>query len=195
VRREVYATTGPRITVRFFGGWDFTAADLAGPDYARRAYARGVPMGGELARSRADGAPRFLVAAAKDPLGANLDRIQVVKAWADADGTTHERVFDVALSDGRRVDPASGRAPRLASSVDPETASYRNDSGAAQLSTVWEDPDFDPDTSAAYYARVIEIPTPRWTAYDRARFDVRPGPEVPLETTERAYTSPIWYKP
>jgi len=195
VRREVYATTGPRITVRFFGGWDFTAADLAEPDYARRAYARGVPMGGELPRSRADGIPRFLVAAAKDPLGANLDRIQIVKAWAEADGTTHERVFDVALSDGRRVDPATGHAPRLASSVDPETASYRNDSGAAELSTVWEDPDFDPGTRAAYYARVIEIPTPRWTAYDRARFGVLPGAEVPLETTERAYTSPIWYTP
>jgi hypothetical protein len=191
-RREVYATTGPRITVRFFGGRDFVPEDAAAPDIATRGYSKGVPMGGEL--SAGAGAPGFLVTAARDPLGANLDRIQVVKGWLDADGQVHERIYDVSWA-GERTLNADGALPDIGSTVDAAEATWQNSIGAPQLATVWRDPDFDPAEHAFYYARVIEIPTPRWTAYDSRRFGVSMDPDVPMTTQERAYTSPIWYTP
>lgn len=192
-RREVYATTGPRMTVRFFGGWEFTEGDLNQPDYARTGYREGVPMGGVLAGS--GDSPRFMITALKDPDGANLDRVQVIKGWRIADGTLHERVYDVAFGEGRTRDEESGRLRPIGSTINFEDATYTNDIGEVELSTVWTDPDFDPDQPAFYYVRVIEIPTPRWTLYDAVRFGRRPQPEVPLTTQERAYTSPIWYNP
>jgi len=198
-RREVFATTGPRITVRCFAGWDFDASAADSADLAAIGYSRGVPMGSELT-TPADGvraAPRLLIAALRDPMGANLDRIQVVKGWIDAKGETHEKIYDVVWSDRerRKVDPATGRLTPVGSSVDLTRATYRNDIGAAELRTVWEDPDFDPKQAAFYYLRVLEIPTPRWTDYDAARFGTKLPDEVPRLTQERVYTSPIWYKP
>ena len=191
-RKEVYATTGSRIAVRLFGGWEFEAEDLDRPDAIRHGYRKGVPMGGDLV----DGAgktPGFLVTALKDPRGANLDRVQIVKGWREADGALKEKVYDVALSDGRRA--LFGRIRPVGSTVDLEAASYSNRIGAASLEAYWEDPNFDPTESAFYYARVIEIPTPRWNVYDRVRL----GAKVPDGTREvvqdRAYTSPIWYTP
>lgn len=193
-RRETYATTGPRMMVRFFGGWDFAAEDLNSRQPAFRGYEKGVPMGGDLAPRSGDAAPSFMVYALRDPIGANLDRIQIVKGWLDAEGETHERVYDVAWSDGRTPN-ADGTLPPVGNTVDIAAANWANTIGASELGTVWTDPDFDPDQSAFYYARVIEIPTPRWTAYDAFRF----GVEVPEGGTtvhqERAYTSPIWYGP
>ncbi len=193
-RREVYATTGSRMAVRFFGGWDFAEADARSRSPATIGYEKGVPMGGDL-RPRPDGAsPRFLVAALRDPIGANLDRIQIVKGWLDGSGRTHEKVFDVVWSGDRR--PGSdGKLPPVGSTVDVESATYFNTIGSSELITVWEDPEFDPDQRAFYYARVIEIPTPRWTAYDAARYGIEVEPDVPMITQERAYTSPIWYTP
>ncbi len=194
-RREVYASTGPRIALRFFGGTDFAPGDEQVADLARLGYSRGVPMGGTLAPVEPGRAPRFLVHALKDPDGANLDRVQIVKGWLEKGGELREQVYDVALSDGRRVDPATGKAPALPSTVDVKNASYRNSVGAVSLATVWEDPDFDPAEQAFYYVRVIEIATPRWTAYDARFFELAPADEVPMETRERAYSSPIWYRP
>ena len=194
-RKETYATTGPRITVRMFGGWNFEPADLDRPDWVAYGYANGVPMGADLPANKTDGAPRFIVSALKDPQGANLDRVQVVKGWTTADGETAERIYDVALSDGRTVSPTTGKAPSLSSTVDLATASYLNSIGATHLGVVWQDPDFDASKPAFYYVRVIEIPTPRWTAYDAAFFGTEMPPEVPMVTQERAYTSPIWYTP
>lgn len=192
-RRETYATTGPRMTVRFFGGWEFVPGDEHAPDPARRGYAGGVPMGGDLpAPATAGAAPGFLVAALKDPEGANLDRIQIVKGWHDADGELHEKVYDVALADGRGP---GADAASIGSSVDVARASYSNSIGDAELAAVWRDPGFDPAQSAFYYARVIEIPTPRWTARDAEYFGVGMDREVTMITQERAYTSPIWYTP
>ena len=194
-RRETYATTGSRIMVRFFGGWDFRAIDAANRLPAEVGYARGVPMGGDLPRpSQGTTAPTFLVAALKDPLSGNLDRIQIVKGWLDARGKTHEKVYDVVWS-GDRTPDREGKLPAVGNTVDVANATWTNTIGAADLFTVWRDPDFDPSARAFYYARVIEIPTPRWTAYDAARFGVQMGPEVPMITQERAYTSPIWYTP
>jgi len=193
-RREVYATTGPRITVRLFGGWDFESADALRPDLAGTGYDKGVPMGGQLSPGKQDRAPTFLVSASKDSQGANLDRIQIVKGWLDDSGATHEKNYDVAWSDERR--PGSdGRLPPVGNTVDTIGATWRNTIGQSQLATVWTDPDFDPGSPAFYYARVIEIPTPRWTAYDRKRFGADMPAEVPMTTQERAYTSPIWYRP
>ena len=190
LRREVYATTGPRITVRFFGGWDFEDTDADAPDLARIGYARGSPMGTSLSARRGD-APTFLLSALRDPGGANLDRIQIVKGWRNADGSLGEKVHDVALSDGRSFD-----APQpVGSTVRVADARYDNRIGAAQLTAFWRDPAFDPAQHAFYYARVIEIPTPRWPAYDAAFFDVTLPESVPMTTQERAYTSPIWYSP
>ena len=194
-RRETYATTGPRMRVRLFGGWDFGAADLDRPDWVELGYARGVPMGGDLPPAKNSRAPSFLINARKDPDGANLDRIQIVKGWTTVDGTTAERVYDVALSDGRKVSTRTGRAPAVGSTVDVTNATYSNNIGAIQLGTVWQDPDFDPGQPAFYYARVIEIPTPRWTAYDAKFFNLQMPDEIPMTTQERAYTSPIWYTP
>jgi hypothetical protein len=193
-RRETYATTGPRMRVRFFGGWDYADPDLAGDQPALRAYAKGVPMGGELRLGGRDAAPRFLVMVQKDPDGANLDRAQVIKGWLNPDGSTGERVYDVAWS-GPRLPDASGKLPPVGDTVDRETARYSNRIGSAELAAVWTDPDFDPAKPAVYYARVLEIPTPRWTLYDRVRFGVTLPEGTPLVHQERAYTSPIWYRP
>jgi hypothetical protein len=193
-RKEVYATTGPRIAVRFFGGWHFVDDDLKSRQPAFRGYEKGVPMGADLPAREGDSAPSFMVYALKDAIGANLDRIQIVKGWLDADGKTHEKVYDVAWSDGREPG-ADGQVPPVGSTVDLENANWTNTIGAAELGTVWTDPDFDPEQRAFYYARVIEIPTPRWIVYDAFRY----GVEIPADATaidqERAYTSPIWYTP
>ncbi|MCG6900272.1 MAG: DUF3604 domain-containing protein [Gammaproteobacteria bacterium] len=195
-RKEVYATTGTRIGVRFFGGWDFAPEDAQRRDPGVVGYGKGVPMGGDLPPAT-DGvkAPSFLVAALKDPLSGNLDRIQIVKGWLDKDGKTQEKVYDVVWS-GDRKPGMDGKVPMVGSTVDVEKAMWTNTIGATELITVWQDPDFDPALKAFYYARVIEIPTPRWTAFDAAYFEESEfGPEVPMTVTERAYTSPIWYTP
>ncbi len=193
-RKEVYATTGPRMLVRFFGGWEFTAEDINSRAPAFRGYEKGVPMGANLPARSGNNAPTFMVYALRDPIGANLDRIQIVKGWLDADGETHEQVYDVAWSGSRRP-AANGKVPAVGNTVDIENATWTNTIGASELATVWTDPDFDPDQQAFYYARVLEIPTPRWVVYDAFRF----GIDIPegAETTgqERAYTSPIWYTP
>lgn len=195
-RREVYASTGPRITVRFFGGWDYTEEDAQRPDLARIGYAGGVPMGGDLTGAPADGSPTFLIRAVKDPDGANLDRVQVIKGWQDAaTGELRERVYNVALSDGRKV-RRDGSARSVGSTVDAEDASYTNTIGDPELAVTWNDPEFDADELSFYYLRVIEIPTPRWTAYDAKFYKTRNiSEEVPMITQERAYSSPIWYTP
>jgi hypothetical protein len=195
-RRETYATTGPRMIVRFFGGWDFTPEDAHSRLPANAGYTKGVPMGGDLSNAPAGKAPTFLVAALKDPIGANLDRIQIIKGWVDAAGETQEKVYDVVWGDPDKRQPGDdGKLPAVGSTVDVANAVWTNTIGAPELITVWQDPDFDPDQRAFYYARVIEIPTPRWTAYDAKRFGVQMPPEVPMVTQERAYTSPIWYTP
>ena len=193
-RRETYATTGTRMTVRFFGGYDFTPADAHTRNPAVIGYSRGVPMGGELGPDPQGRAPTFLVAALRDPIGANLDRYQIVKGWLDAEGKTHEQVYDVAWSDDR-VPGADGKLPPVGSTVDVESATWTNTIGASELIAVWSDPDFDPAEPAFYYGRVIEIPTPRWTAYDAAYYGTEPLPGTTMQLQERAYTSPIWYKP
>jgi hypothetical protein len=194
-RRETYATTGPRMVVRFFGGFDYTAADAAG-DLASVGYAKGVPMGGELAKAPAGRAPRFLVAASRDPLGANLDRVQIVKGWLDAAGATHEKVYDVAWSDaGTRKPGADGKLPPVGNTVNTAEASYTNTIGASELRQLWTDPDFDAAQPAFYYVRVLEIPTPTWAAFDAARYATTVPAGAPLAGQERAYTSPIWYAP
>jgi Protein of unknown function (DUF3604) len=193
-RKEVYATTGTRMMVRFFGGWDYTADDLNSRQPAFRGYEKGVSMGGDLAARQGDSAPTFMVYSLRDPVGANLDRIQIVKGWLDRKGKTHEKIYDVAWSSGRQPD-ANGVLPLVGNTVDVKAANWTNTIGASELGTVWTDPDFDPEQSAFYYARVLEIPTPRWILYDAFRF----GVEIPegAETIhqERAYTSPIWYTP
>jgi hypothetical protein len=193
-RRETYATTGPRMAVRFFGGWDFVATDAHNRMPAAVGYAKGVPMGGDLAKAPDGKAPTFLVGALKDAIGANLDRIQVVKGWVDKDGKTQEKVYDVAWS-GNRKPGADGKVPPVGSTVDVANATWTNTIGAPELIAVWKDPQFDPKLRAFYYARVIEIPTPRWTAYDAKRFGVKPLPETRMTLQERAYTAPIWYTP
>ena len=192
-RREVYASTGPRMTVRFFGGWDFKADDLKG-NWVQAGYKRGVPMGGELSGGK-KGAPSFIVSALKDPIGANLDRVQVVKGWVDKAGKSHEKVFNVVWSDPAKRKLAGGKLPAVGDTIDLATATYKNTIGAANLATVWTDPEFDPAVRSFYYLRVLEIPTPRWTAYDAARFKLKLPPEVQVKQQERAYTSAIWYNP
>jgi hypothetical protein len=194
-RKETYSTTGSRLIVRFFGGWDFEAKDAHDRMPARVGYAKGVPMGGDLRQAPAGKAPSFLVAALKDPLGGNLDRIQIVKGWLDGKGELQEKVIDVAWSGDRKPDPGTGKLPVVGNTVDVENASWTNTIGAPELIAVWKDPGFDPALRAFYYARVIEIPTPRWTAYDAKRFGVKALPGTRLTVTERAYTSPIWYTP
>ncbi|SFM21551.1 DUF3604 domain-containing protein [Marinobacter zhejiangensis] len=192
-RKETYATTGPRMTVRFFGGYGFNAESLEG-DWVASGYRDGVPMGGMMA-SAADGqVPSFVIAAMKDAEGANLDRVQVIKGWVDAEGQTHEHVYDVAWAGDREPDD-EGRLPPVGNTVNMETAEYTNDIGATELSTVWTDPDFDPAQKAFYYLRVLEIPTPRWTLYDVVRFGAEMDDNIPLVHQERAFTSPIWYSP
>jgi len=192
-RKEVYATTGPRISVRFFGGWDFTEKDMSNREPAFAGYEKGVPMGGDLPAGRADKAPSFMVYALRDPIGGNLDRIQIIKGWHDGK-KLHEKVYDVAWS-GDRKPGADGKVPAVGSTVDAKTASWTNTIGSSELGAVWSDPDFDPQQRAFYYARVIQIPTPRWSTYDAFRFGL-PIPEgAPVSTQDRAYTSPIWYNP
>ena len=193
-RKEVYGTTGPRILVRFFGGWDFTANDLNSRAPAFRGYEKGVPMGGDLNAQADDRAPTFMVYALRDPIGANLDRIQIVKGWLDSRGQTHEEVYDVAWSAGRELDSNGSLAP-VGNTVDIAAANWVNTIGASEIATVWTDPDFDPGQSAFYYARVLEIPTPRWVVYDAFRFDLEVPDGATTTHQERAYTSPIWYNP
>ena len=195
-RKEVYATTGPRMIVRFFGGWDFTEQDSKNRLPAEIGYSKGVPMGGDLRKAPEGKSPTFLVGALRDPIGANLDRIQIIKGWLDKNGKTHEKVYDVAWGDADKRQPdANGKLPSVGNTVDVANALWTNTIGDPELITVWQDPDFNPELKAFYYARVIEIPTPRWTAYDAKRFGVKMSDDIPMITTERAYTSPIWYTP
>ena len=194
-RKETYATTGSRMLVRFFGGWSFAKADAQNRLPADIGYTRGVPMGGDLTPRPAGKAPTFLVAALKDPYSGNLDRIQIVKGWIGAGGERQEKIYDVAWSGDRRPDRKTGKLPPVGNTVDVANATWTNTIGAPELITVWEDPDFDPSLRAVYYARVLEIPTPRWTAYEAKRYGVKMSPEVEMIGQERAYTSPIWYTP
>jgi hypothetical protein len=195
-RRETYATTGPRMMVRFFGGWNFEAEDARSRLPAALGYSTGVPMGGDLRNAPAGKSPTFLAAALKDPFGANLDRIQIVKGWLDAGGKVHEKVYDVAWGDADKRKPgADGKLPAVGNTVDVENATWTNTIGDPELIATWKDPEFDPGQRAFYYARVLEIPTPRWTAYDAMRFGIKPAEGVTMFLQERAYTSPIWYTP
>ncbi len=193
-RKETYATSGPRMKVRFFGGYGLEADTLQAADWLDTAYSRAVPMGGDLPRAPEGASPHFLVAAMKEADGANLDRVQVIKGWVDEDGNTHEKIYNVALSDDRKAG-ADGTAPPVGNTVNPKTASYTNTIGAEQLFAVWSDPDFDPRQHAVYYARVLEIPTPRWSTFDAVRLGVEPPADLPVSIQERAWTSPIWYTP
>jgi len=196
-RKEVYATSGTRMTVRLFGGWNFKPDDARSRYLAETGYAKGVPMGGDLPKASAGAqAPTFLVAAMKDSQGGNLDRIQIVKGWLDKAGKAHEKVYDVAWGDAQRRKPGkNGKLPPVGDTVDVARATWTNTIGDPELAATWRDPSFDPSQRAFYYARVIEIPTPRWTAYDQVRFGIKMSPEVPMKHQERAWTSPIWYTP
>ena len=195
VRKETYATTGPRIPVRFFGGWEFTDDDLRSRAPAFVGYEKGVPMGGDLSKAPKGKAPTFMVYALRDPIGANLDRIQIIKGWLDKDGKTQERIYDVSVSDGRKIGKDGRCKTPVGNTVDLEAATWLNTIGASELGTVWTDPGFDPSQKAFYYARVIEIPTPRWVLYDKVRLGAEVPKEAKLIHQERAYTSPIWYTP
>ncbi len=193
-RKETYATTGPRMLVRFFGGWDFEAEDANTRLPGEVGYTKGVPMGADLTNAPKGKAPTFLIAALKDVFSGNLDRIQIIKGWLDTNGDAHEKVYDVAWSGNRKPD-ANGKLPSVGNTVDVGKATWTNTIGAPDLIAVWKDPDFNPDRRAFYYARVIEIPTPRWSAYDAVRYNTEMRDDVLMTTTERAYTSPIWYTP
>ena len=193
-RRETFATSGPRITVSLFGGWGFPDGSAIDPDVDALGRAYGVPMGGDLpVAPGAELAPEFIAVAQRDPIGANLDRIQMIKGWVDADGVSHEVIFDLAWSDDRIVDPDTGKLSSVGSTVDPQTATYTNEIGAPQLSAQWRDPDFDPVQEAFYYLRVLEIPTPRWSTYDALQLGMEPMEPVAIQ--ERAISSAIWYQP
>ncbi|MCK5325586.1 MAG: DUF3604 domain-containing protein, partial [Woeseiaceae bacterium] len=194
LRRETYATTGPRMLVRVFGGWGFDEDDIHRPDFAEHGYANGVPMGGDLSNGPDGKAPNFVVRAVRDPDGANLDRVQMVKGWMDASGQTYEKVYDIAWSDDR-VQGEDGKVQPVGDTVDVANASFKNTIGEALLFAHWTDPDFDSSQQAFYYVRVIEIPTPRWTAFDAKIFGVDMSEDTVMKLQERAYTSPIWYTP
>jgi hypothetical protein len=194
-RKEIYATTGTRMRVRLFAGWDFKPGDELAPDFAGLGYTRGVPMGGRLTAPPKGAAPTFIVRAMRDPEWANLDRVQIIKGWLDADGKAKERIYDIAVSDGRKIG-ADGRARTpVGTTVDIAKASYTNTIGAPSLAAHWRDPDFEPNERAFYYVRVLEIPTPRWTTYDAARFKVKLSTKVPATVQDRAYTSAVWFSP
>jgi hypothetical protein len=193
-RKETYATTGPRMVVRFFGGWDFQPSDAEDRLPGHTGYSKGVPMGGDLGAAPEGKSPTFLVAALKDTIGANLDRYQIVKGWLDADGELHEKVYDVVWSGDRQPGDA-GKVRSVGDTVDVANATWTNKIGAPELITVWTDPDFDPSEPAFYYGRVLEIPKPRWTAYDAKFYGTEPLPDTVMILQDRAYTSPIWYTP
>ncbi|MEA1889838.1 MAG: DUF3604 domain-containing protein [Pseudomonadota bacterium] len=194
-RKEIYATTGSRMAVRLFGGWEFSDQDINSRSPANAGYMKGVPMGSDLPAIPASAkAPNFMVYALRDPRGANLDRIQIIKGWTDSKDKGHEKVYDVAWSGDRKIDK-KGKLPAVGNTVDVKHANWTNTIGASELATVWTDPDFDPKQKAFYYARVLEIPTPRWTTYDAFRFNVPLPKGAPTSTQDRAYTSPIWYSP
>ncbi len=194
-RKEVYATTGSRLKVRVFAGWDFKADEVHRPDFAKQGYARGVPMGGDLADAPKGKAPTLMIRALRDADGANLDRVQIIKGWLDKKGETHERIYDVAVSDGRKIGPDGRCKTPVGSTIDLENASYTNTIGEPFMAAHWVDPNFDPKQKAFYYVRVIEIPTPRWTAYDAKFFNVKMPEDTKMTVQDRAYTSPIWYTP
>jgi hypothetical protein len=194
-RKEVYATTGPRMTVRAFGGFDYSSDDAYSNNFARIGYEKGVPMGGDLAKAPDGKRFSMMIAALKDPDGANLDRIQVIKGWVDFAGNQHERIYDAAVSGDRTVGLDGRCKTPVGSTVDLKTATYKNTIGEAMLVSTWFDPDFDPSVPSFYYVRVIEIPTPRWTAFDAVRYAIEMPEEVTMVLQERAYTSPIWYTP
>jgi hypothetical protein len=194
-RKEVYATTGSRIAVRVFAGWDFRADEVEIQAFAREGYKRGVPMGGDLSNAPKGEAPKFMIRALRDPDNANLDRVQIIKGWLDKKGKTHERVYDVAVSDGRKIGKDGRCKTPVGSTVNIPDASYTNTIGEPLFTAYWKDSDFDAKERAFYYVRVIEIPKPRWTAYDAKFFGVKMPKEVPMTVQDRAYTSPIWYTP
>jgi hypothetical protein len=194
-RKEVYATTGTRLTVRVFAGWDFEADEVQRPDFAEQGYKRGVPMGGDLSDAPAGKAPTFMVRSLRDVDGANLDRVQIIKGWIDADGKRSEKIFDIAVSDDRTIGPNGRCLTPVGSTVDVANAEYTNSIGDALLMAYWKDPEFNAELNAFYYVRVIEIPTPRWTAYDAKRFGIEMPERVRMVVQDRAYTSPIWYTP
>ena len=195
-RKEVYASTGTRMLVRVFGGWDFEADDVQRPDYAKQGYTRGTPMGGDLSKAPEGKSPKFIVRALREADGANLDRIQIVKGWLGKDGKGQERIYDIAVSDGRKIGDDGRCKEPVGDTVDVADASYTNTIGEALLGGYWEDPDFDPSVSAFYYIRVLEIPTPSWLAYDQKVFgDIQVPESALMKQQERAYTSPIWYTP
>ncbi len=194
-RKEVYGTTGTRMTVRVFAGWDFKAEEVTRPDFIDQGYTRGVPMGGDLSKAPSGKAPTFVIRALRDPDGANLDRAQIIKGWLDGKGELHERIYDVAVSDGRKIGADGRSRQKVGNTVDVATATYTNTIGDALLMAFWKDPDFDPKERAFYYVRVLQIPTPRWTTYDAAFFGIKRPDNVPATLQDRAYTSPIWYSP
>jgi Protein of unknown function (DUF3604) len=190
----VYATSGPRIALRVFGGFGFSAADAKARDISAVGYARGVPMGRDLGAPGGK-APSFLVHTSKDERSGNLDRVQMIKGWVDASGATHEKIYDIAWS-GNRKAGANGKLPAVGNTVDAATATFRNDIGAVELATVWKDPDFDARLRAFYYVRVLEIPTPRQSTYDAVALGIDPAQtKAPIWIQERAWSSPIWYTP
>jgi len=194
-RKETYATTGTRLKVRVFAGWDFKADEVHRPDFAKQGYDRGVPMGGDLTDAPNGTAPNFMIRALRDADGANLDRVQVIKGWLDAKGETQERIYDVVVSDGRKIGRDGRCKTQVGNTVDVKDASYTNTIGDPFMAAHWTDPDFDPKQPAFYYIRVIEIPTPRWTAYDAKFFKVDMPKGTRMQVQDRAYTSPIWYTP
>lgn len=194
-RKEVYATTGTRLVVRIFAGYDFVAEDLERNDFAKYGYQKGVPLGGDLKAAPAGKAPSLVIRALRDVDGANIDRIQVIKGWLDAKGKTQEKVYDVSWSGDRKLDAKTGKLPPVGNTVNVKDASYKNTIGAPLMLAYWKDPEFNPKERAFYYVRAIEIPTPRWTTYDAKYFGTKPPPQAPTSIQDRAYTSPVWYTP